>query len=172
MSTASCAPWWMGSPDANTSIACSSSARTSTFMSLNLEFKRTNAPASRHTLARVLSVGTALVRNLPDRGHGARCLPKAGGVSRTPICGMPLVPSCWATEEDSTGPWAGVRPKVSLVGGTRLGKDHGLPEEVFRGGRRVELPAVLPFTELGTVCQARAFAPTELRPRNLAASCN
>ena len=37
------------------------------------------------------------------------------------------------------------RPEVSLVGGTRLGENHGLPEEVFRRGRRVELPAMLPL---------------------------
>ena len=29
----------------------------------------------------------------------------------------------------------------------------------------MELPAVLPFTGLGTVCQGRAFISAELRPR-------
>ena len=93
---------------ANTSIARSSSARTSTFMSLNLAFTWTNAPASRHTLAKVLSVGTALVCNLPDEGTLLGVFPRsreklrirnwhrlwgeAGGVSRTPMCGMLLVP--------------------------------------------------------------------------------
>ena len=58
--------------------------------------------------------------------------------------------SCWATEEDSTGPWAGVRPKVSQVGGSE-------EEDAFAS--RVAI------TWLGTVGQGRAFAPTEHRPR-------
>ena len=43
MSTASCAPWWKGSPDANTSMARSSVEDTATFMSLNLALHRTVA---------------------------------------------------------------------------------------------------------------------------------
>ena len=48
MSTANCAPWWSGSPAANTSTL-SSLAGTAMSMSRNLQLQRTVAPASRHT---------------------------------------------------------------------------------------------------------------------------
>ena len=44
-------------------------------MSRNIALKRTVAPASRHTRARVRSGACALDFNLPDRGHAARCRP-------------------------------------------------------------------------------------------------
>ena len=70
MSTVNWAPWSIGSPDARTSIALSSSTGTVTFMSLNLTLDRTTAPASRHTRAKVRSAGTALLFKRPERGHG------------------------------------------------------------------------------------------------------
>ena len=73
MSTTNWAPWSIGSPDARTSIALSSS--TVTFISLNLTFDRTTAPVSRHILAKVRSVGTALFFNRFERGHAFRWLP-------------------------------------------------------------------------------------------------
>ena len=76
MSTANCAPWWIERPAATTSISLSSVAGTCTFMSRNLTLRVTVAPASRHTRANVLSVGTARLFNLPDCGQAARCLPK------------------------------------------------------------------------------------------------
>ena len=45
-------------------------------MSRNLTLRVTVAPASRHTRANILSVGTARLSNLPDCGQAARCLPK------------------------------------------------------------------------------------------------
>ena len=66
-STASWAPWRIGSPLPNTSIARSSSTATATFVSRNLVLYLTVAPASLHTLTRVLSGPTARVRSLPDR---------------------------------------------------------------------------------------------------------
>ena len=62
ISTASRAPWFNSIPEANTSIASSSVAGTLMFMSRNLAFRLTVEPASRHTRARVCSVGTALER--------------------------------------------------------------------------------------------------------------
>ena len=58
-----------------TSIERSSFALTATFMSRNFVWHRTVAPASLHTRARDLSGSTALVRNRPERGHAALCLP-------------------------------------------------------------------------------------------------
>ena len=75
MSTANCAPWNNGRPLANTSMARSSLAETVTFMSRNLACHLTVVPASRHTRASVHSGPTARVRNLPDLGHAALCLP-------------------------------------------------------------------------------------------------
>ena len=76
MSTASCAPWFNSRPEASTSIARSSVAGTSMFMSRSFAFNLTVAPASRHTRARVRSVGSALERRRPERGHAARCCPR------------------------------------------------------------------------------------------------
>ena len=56
---------------ARTSMACSSVALTGMFMSRNFTLVRATAPASRHTLARVLSVGIAALR--PPRS-GTCCL--------------------------------------------------------------------------------------------------
>ena len=47
MSTANCAPWWRGKPDANTSLVLSSFAETATFMSRSFALNRMDAPASR-----------------------------------------------------------------------------------------------------------------------------
>ena len=57
-----------------------------------------------------------------------------------------------------------MRPEGTLVGGTRLGENHGLPEEVFRRGRRVELLAVLPFTRLRAICCRLALAQAQFSP--------
>ena len=73
MSTANCAPW-NGRPAATSSL--SSVAGTCTFTSWSFTLRMTVAPASRHTLAKVLSVGSARHFNLPDRGHAAPRLPK------------------------------------------------------------------------------------------------
>ena len=69
-----CAPWWR--PAATTSISRSSVAETCTFVSSSLTLRVNVAPASRHTRAKVLSVGTARLFNLPECGQAARCLPK------------------------------------------------------------------------------------------------
>ena len=63
-------------PEASTSIARSSVAGTSMFMSRSFAFNLTVAPTSRHTRARVRSVGGALERRRPERGHAARCCPR------------------------------------------------------------------------------------------------
>ena len=52
-----------------------SSAETLMFMSLSMVLNWTVAPASRHTRAKLLSVGQALVRSLPDLPQAALCLP-------------------------------------------------------------------------------------------------
>ena len=69
-----------------------------------------------------------------------------GGVSRTCFWFHLEFWSCWATEEDSTGPWAGVRPKVSLVGDT---KDHGLLADMNASN-----------TQGGTVALSKSSAAT------------
>ena len=71
MSTANWAPCWMGKQMARTSIALSSRARTEVFMSRSFTSRRTAAPTSRHTLANVRSVGSALVFKRPERGQAA-----------------------------------------------------------------------------------------------------
>ena len=43
--------------------------------------QRTDAPASRQTLASVLLVGVALIRRRPERGHAARCLPRKSNLA-------------------------------------------------------------------------------------------
>ena len=48
---------------------------TAMLMSTNFALKRTDAPASRHSLASVRSGAAALVRNLPEWGHAALCRP-------------------------------------------------------------------------------------------------
>ena len=54
------------SPLARTSMARWSVAATATFMSRNFVLHRTVAPASLHTLAKVLSGPPARIRNLPE----------------------------------------------------------------------------------------------------------
>ena len=76
MSTANWAPWFISNPEANTSVARSSVAGTLMFMSRNLAFSLTVAPASRHTRASVRSVGSARERRRPERGHAALCCPR------------------------------------------------------------------------------------------------
>ena len=141
-STASCAPWWMGCPEAKTSMVLSSSARTLLFMSRSLGFTLIEAPASRQTLGKC-----------PFRWHcscAQRCLPKRskrashshtasvtliGKRSLPTGCGRPQVPPdilVGASQQNITGSQSRMRPQVSLVGGTRLGENNGLPEEVFR----------------------------------------
>ena len=72
---ANCVPWNSGSPLANTSIDLSSIAETATFMSRSFVLQRTEAPASRHTRAKLRSGPTARVRSRPDLGQAPRCLP-------------------------------------------------------------------------------------------------
>ena len=67
MSTASWAPKNNGSPVARTSMALSSCAATTTFMSRSLALHLTVAPASRQTLATAPSGASALVLSLPGR---------------------------------------------------------------------------------------------------------
>ena len=74
-SIANCVPWNSGSPLANTSIDLSSIAETATFMSRSFLLQRTEAPASRHTRAKLRSGPTARVRSRPDLGQAPRCLP-------------------------------------------------------------------------------------------------
>ena len=63
ISTANCAPFCNSNPDARTSMALSCKAEIpKTFMSLNFTLVVTVAFASRHTLASVFSVGSALTR--------------------------------------------------------------------------------------------------------------
>ena len=64
-----------GSPEAKTLMDLWSSAETLMFMSLSMVLNRTVAPASRHTRAKLRSVGQALVRSLPDLPQAALCLP-------------------------------------------------------------------------------------------------
>ena len=59
----------LGIPDTKTSVARSSSARTSTFMSLSLPLALTSEPDSRHTPANVLSVGTVVLRKSARNGE-------------------------------------------------------------------------------------------------------
>ena len=81
VSTASCAPFCNGNPDARTSMALASKTEIpSTFMSLNFTLVLTMAFASRHTLASVFSVGTALARRRPDLGHDCGVCPTCRGV--------------------------------------------------------------------------------------------
>ena len=47
---------------------------------------------------------------------------------------------------------AGVRAQMGLVIGARLGQKYGLPEVVLGDGRRAELPAIGPFTQLCEIC--------------------
>ena len=81
-STDNWAPWCSGNLDATTSMVRWSPAGTTTFMSLNLTFTRTVAPASQHTRARMRSGAVALLRSRPERGHAARCRPS--GSKRAP----------------------------------------------------------------------------------------
>ena len=55
-------------------------AATATFISRNFVLHRTVAPASLHTLAKVLSGPPARIRNLPEWGHAARCLPNTSNM--------------------------------------------------------------------------------------------
>ena len=55
-------------------------AATATFISRNFMLHRTVAPASLHTLAKVLSGPLARIRNLPEWGHAARCLPNTSNM--------------------------------------------------------------------------------------------
>ena len=43
-------------------------------------------------------------------------------------------------------------------------QNHGLPEVVFRNGRRVELPAMCPFTKLHEIRWKRATSASQLGP--------
>ena len=103
-----------------------------------------------------VKTNTAFVSGI---GHGER---QAESLE-TSMCRMLLVPPgilvvLLGNRGGQHWTWAGVRPKVSLVGGTRQGKDHGLPEEVFRGGRRVQLPAsILLLLELCRVYLISSF---------------
>ena len=70
-SIANCAPSCRGNPMASTSMALLFIALTEMFMSHTFTLARTVAPASRHTLARVLSVGIARLFTRPDRAQAA-----------------------------------------------------------------------------------------------------
>ena len=104
VSTASCAPWFNSIPKADTSIARSSVAGTLMFMSFNLAFRLTVAPASRHTRARVRSVGTALERRRPERGHSARVSSK---IQRTTTFAPCLRDQKWQSEPLENQPTCG-----------------------------------------------------------------
>ena len=138
-----------------------SSAETLMFMSLSMVLNRTVAPASRHTRAKLRSVGQALVRSLPDLPQAALCLPS---VSK----GCPTLASSfhhlqreaktlqhqgaeelWANDklgssgrphEHVAGTWTRMGTQMGLVSSTRLAQNHGLPKVVFGNGRRMELP--------------------------------
>ena len=61
-----------GTSWANTSMRRSSAARTLTFLSRRYAWNWTRAPASRHILASIFSVGVGRLRVLPVRVHAAR----------------------------------------------------------------------------------------------------
>ena len=67
----------------------SSSALTATFISRNRQLKRTVAPASRKTRARVLPGPAALLRNRPECGQAALCHPLLS--TRSPHSHLPSV---------------------------------------------------------------------------------
>ena len=155
MSTASCAPWWMGALSQHLHrpfVICPN---------LDIHVPQFGVHADKHmlhehTLARVLSVGTALVQPARPRARSV----EANVVSRTPTCGMLLV---------GKRHW-------TLGIGTRLGKDHGLPEEVYSEGEDAWNCQPLPFNGLGTVpLLSSAAAGRVTKPwwsRDLAASCH
>ena len=58
---------------------------------------------------------------------------------------------CGASAQDFCTSGSRVRAQVGIVGGTRLSKHDGLPEMVFRSGRREILPTVRPLTWLSLI---------------------
>ena len=188
MSTANCAPCWTGRPDATTSISRSSVTETYTFMSRNFTLRVTVAPASRHTRANVLSVGTARLFNPPECGQTARCLPKmsfwpphshlasvkSNGKRKFHSTSVRKCMGCTWNSGPVGEPWKtaptpgplGQSGTASEPGRWRMtGEHYGLPKVVFGSGRRAVLPAMLPFTRVcgewrGWSCPGPQLLPT------------
>ena len=170
----------------------SSSALTATFISRNRQLKRTVAPASRKTRARVLPGPAALLRNRPECGQAALCHP----LPSTPIpafapasCHSQRQPqpfqdqcarqrglhcefwACGASVEHIGGSSSRVRTKVGLVGRTRLGQQPPSPcssvqKRKTRGtASRVPIHLARPCVQ-EVVCAPSFNLPQPGRPTN------
>ena len=131
-------------------------------------FHLTVAPVSWHTRARVRSVGTALERRRPERGHTARCWPRKSrepphshlasviksnrSLSSTNVRNNSGFTRNSAAVGAPCNTWLAHGPEcdrlMGLVVSRRLGKHNRLPKVVFGTGRRIVLPAETPLARL------------------------
>ena len=128
-----------GKPEATTSIALSSWRETPMFRSQSFVLQRTVAPASRQTQENVLSVGVALIRRRPERGHAARCLPRESN----------LVPQTHATSEICRGSRNLSRTNVRKTTGCNLNSRPVGPQ------KHISRPWPWMGTNVGLVCSTR-----------------
>ena len=140
----------------------------------------------RHIRARVRFGPTALVRNLPERGHAALCLPNTSkgtphshlasvtargsrNLSKTNVlnkCGS-IVNSNVVGAPCNAAPDLGLNgTDVGLDGGTRLGKDHGFSEVALERRGSVVLPTV--FTRFDAAGLWKPHASSQLPPTGTA----
>ena len=128
MSTASCAPWWMGNPRHGPRHHVD---------------KGTGFTTHSRCLRRSRQTPHSQVASVVARGRNA-----PGSTWNSGPVGQP--------RKTALDPGQECDRKWAWLAAYDWAKTHSLPEEVFRRRRRVELPAELPLTGLGTVCQGWA----------------